>query len=181
MKKKYVIIFSLATLLIFGCAEKKISSINIVSDYDYLYDNLDVTCSADSNYSATGEKACVFVRSTLPGFKQRVYRSVIGGLQKIGYTCVEAENIDDYSGNCGIMVSVELYFRGTDPYDPNPYKQKDLWIIESIFIKANDNTEKIIWQVSVSDSRIQKPVFAGDLIDAALKKMLLKLTDKIKK
>ncbi len=50
-----------------------------------------------------------------------------------------------------------------------------------IFIKANDNTEKIIWQVSVSDSIIKKPVFAGDLIDAALKKMLAELTDTLKR
>lgn len=166
----FLIRCSLVFLSIFALLNNSCRHIDIREDQ-----KLEVDFSSCKDYRVSGESVCVVVEKTIPGFKERVYREIVNELMGLRYKCIEVEYL--YEETCDIIVSSEVYFRTSEIHEPNPFEYKQRWIIESMFIRAyNSESESVIWQVVVKNARAPRVMFAEELIDDALKAMLIKLT-----
>ena len=163
---KYALVFlSMYALLNSGCGH-----IDIKEDQ-----KLEVDFSSCKDYRISGENVCVVIEKTIPGFKERIYRQIVNELIGLRYKCIEVDYL--YKETCDIVVSSEIYFRTSEIHEPYPFGEKQRWIIESMFIRAyTAETESVIWQVVVKNARAARAMFAEELIDDALKAMLLKLS-----
>ena len=118
----------------------------------------------------------------LPGFKEKVYRTITNELMGCGYGCREYDYVTHINDMCSLIVSAQIFFRSPEPHDPFPLTRKQKWIIESIFIRAySTKVNNIVWQAVVSDPKIQELMFSEELIELALKSLLHDLASRLKK